>query len=65
MRYQIGNAQRPEASDPRFETENEALNAARLRCTGDQVYAVWHWTSDKEYAETRFLVYQGDVWKPA
>lgn len=64
MQYQTGNAQRPDPTDPRYGTEEEALNEAKRRCTGDQVFAVWHWR-DKDHADTLYLVYQGDVWKPA
>jgi hypothetical protein len=61
--YQIGNAQFPHHTDPLFETEQEAIEAARHACMGDSVYAVWHWEQDRPV--TLYLVYQGDVWKQA
>ena len=62
--YQIGRAERPAENDPRFDTEEAALAAARRQAVGDTVWAVWRWDTE-DYAETLYLVYQGNVWRPA
>lgn len=62
--YQVGQASHPHDNDPRFDTEAEALQAARLAADGDAVYAVWKW-ADEFDADTLYLVYQNDVWRKA
>ena len=62
--YQIGLANDPQINDEHFDTEFEALVAAKHAATGDLVYAVWCWHSEDD-AETLYLIYQGDTWRKA
>lgn len=62
MTYLIGRAESPEIDDPRFDTESEALIAARHAATGDRVYAVWEQIGEDDF-NTLYLIYQEEVWK--
>jgi hypothetical protein len=61
--YQVGDATEPLANDPYFDTEAEAITAARRLATGNRVYAIWRYTGDTDNPETLYLVYQGDLWR--
>ena len=60
--YQVGRAEEPHHNDPYYDTEAEALAAARQAATGDLVYAVWRWHTEDD-AETLYLIYQEEIWK--
>ncbi len=61
MRFQVGRAERPERSDERFETLEQAVAAARIAALGDFVIAVWEWITETTPV-IRCLVYEGDVY---
>jgi hypothetical protein len=62
--YQIGRAEDPDNDDPRYDTEAEAIDAAQHAATGDTVWAIWRYDSEED-PTTIYLVYQGDLWRPA
>jgi hypothetical protein len=59
--YQVGRAERPEATDATFAAFDAALAHAKRESIGDYVIAVWQWAGDD--AQTLCLVYQGDVYE--
>lgn len=66
-KYSYGDASNPQPTDRRFDTEDEAAQAAldhHEKIEDETILAVWAEYDDGN-AETLYLVFEGELWKPA
>lgn len=62
MRYQVGRAEHPDASDERFDDVIKAIKAAQFMAIGDYVIAVWEWQNENIPAVV-CLIYGGEIYR--
>lgn len=66
--YSFGDPNNPEDNDPRFDTEDKAINAALLWCKEHDdmlhAYILAVWAESDYAAEMVCLIHTGEVWRP-